>query len=73
IQLLVDNILPGLPPFDPELSPAERTAQAIESNIRWTVQQIVETPEAKTRLAEGHVKIVGALFEISTGRVRFLE
>jgi carbonic anhydrase len=73
IQLLVDNILPGLPLFDPELAPAERTAQAIESNIRWTVQQIVETPEVKLRLAEGNFKIVGALFEISTGRVRFLD
>jgi carbonic anhydrase len=73
IQLLVDNILPGLPLFDPQLSPAERTAQAIESNIRWTVHQILETPEAKLRQAEGQMKIVGALFEITTGRVKFLE
>jgi len=73
IQLLVDNILPGLPPVDPELSPADRTAQAIEGNIRWTMKQILDTPEAQFRLAEGNIKIVGALFEISTGRVRFLE
>jgi carbonic anhydrase len=73
IQLLVDNILPGLPLFDPQLSPAERTAQAIESNIRWTVHQILETPEGKVRQAEGQMKIVGALFEITTGRVKFLE
>ena len=73
IQLLVDNILPGLPSFDPQLSPAERTARAIESNVRWTVHQILETPEARLRLAEGNVKLVGALFEIATGRVKFLE
>ena len=73
IQLLVDNILPGLPPFNPELSPTARTDQAVESNVRWTVKQILETPEAKLRLAEGNMKIVGALFEISSGRVRFLE
>jgi carbonic anhydrase len=73
IQLLVDNILPGLSPFDPELSPAERTAHAIEDNVRWTVKQILATPEARARLAEGKVKIVGALFEISTGRVKFLD
>jgi carbonic anhydrase len=64
----LNNILPGLPPFDPQLSPAERTAQAIESNVRWTVHQILETPEAKLRLAEGNVTIAGALFEIATGR-----
>src|SRR4029079_14913219 len=44
IQILVDSILPGLPPFDPKLSPAERTPQAIEANVRWTVKQILETP-----------------------------
>ena len=73
IQLLVDTILPGLPLFDPALSPTERTAQAVEANIRWTVNQILETPEAQLRQAEGHMRIVGALFELSTGRVRFLE
>jgi len=73
IQLLVDSILPGLPPYDPNLSPGERTAQAIESNIRWTVHQILSTPEAQARLKEGRIKIVGALFEIATGSVRFLD
>lgn len=73
VQVLVDNIVAGLPHFDPQLSPAERTAQAIEANIRWTMKQIVETPEAQLRLAEGYFKMVGALFEISTGRVKFLE
>jgi len=73
IQILVDSILPGLAPFDPQLSPAELTAQAIEANVRWTVKQIVDTSEAKARLVEREVKIIGALFEISTGRVKFLE
>jgi len=73
IQVLVDNILAGLPPFDPDLSPGARTAQAVECNILWTIKQIKETPEAQLRLAEGNVKILGALFEITTGRVRFLD
>jgi len=73
IQLLVDNILPGLPPRDPNLSSTERTNQAVESNIRWTVQQILDTSEGQVRLREGKMKIVGALFEIATGRVRFLD
>ncbi|PWT95306.1 MAG: carbonic anhydrase [Blastocatellia bacterium] len=73
IQLLVNSILPGLPPFDPGLSPEERTTQAIESNIRWTVQQILDTPEAQLRLKEGKVRIVGALVEIKTGHVKFFD
>jgi carbonic anhydrase len=72
IQILVDSILPALPEFDPQLSPEERLARAVESNVRWTVRQILNTPEGKARLAEGRMKIVGAIYEIETGRVRFL-
>jgi carbonic anhydrase len=37
------------------------------------VQQILETPEGQARLAEGRLKLVGAIYEIETGHVRFLE
>ena len=72
IQLLVDTILPGLPEFDPQISPAARLAQAVESNVRWTVRQIVESPEGQARAAEGRLKIVSAIYEIESARVRFL-
>jgi len=35
-------------------------------------QQIRESPEGQTRLAEGRMKMIGAIYEIETGRVRFL-
>ena len=73
IQLLVTHILPALPPFNPQFSPKERAAEAVENNIRWTVAQILSTPEGRTRSTEGKVRIVGALFELTTGRVRFFE
>lgn len=72
IQLLVNTILPALPQFDPELSPQARLAKAVESNVRWTVRQILETPEGQVGVAEGRKKVVGAIFEIESGRVRFL-
>src|SRR4051812_25277934 len=72
VQLLLANILPGLPEFDPTLSPEEQASRAVESNVRWTVRQILDSPEGKARLAEGRAKIVGAVYEIETGRVRFL-
>ena len=72
IQLLVETILPALPPFDPQVSPEMRLAQAVEANVRWTLRQIVETPEGRARLAEGQLKLVGAIYEIESGRVRFL-
>jgi carbonic anhydrase len=72
VQLLLTTIVPGLPEFDPSLSPEEQASRAVESNVRWTVRQILETPEVKARMAEGRTKIVGAVYEIETGRVRFL-
>jgi carbonic anhydrase len=72
VQLLLASIVPALPDFDPTLSSEERASRAVESNVRWTVRQIVESPEVQARLAAGRVKIVGAVYEIETGRVRFL-
>lgn len=72
IQLLVDSILPALPRFDPSLAPKARLAEAVESNVRWTVRQILQSPEGQARLAEGILKVVGAIYEIESGRVRFL-
>lgn len=73
IQLLVDSILPALDGLEPGLSPLERQIQAVENNVRWTVHTIIESPEGQARMAEGRVKIVGAIYEIETGRVRFLD
>jgi carbonic anhydrase len=73
IQLLVECILPGLEDLDPQLTPEAMLAQAVEANVRWTMRQILQTPEGQERQAEGRVKLVGAIYEIETGLVRFLE
>jgi carbonic anhydrase len=72
VQLLLANILPGLPALDPTLSPEDQASRAVESNVRWTVRQIVDAPKEKSRAARQQVKIVGAIYEIGTGRVRLL-
>lgn len=70
IQSLVDTILPAFAGLGALLPPL---TLAVESNVRWTVRTILETPEGQMRLAEGRVKIIGAIYEIETGRVRFLD
>lgn len=72
VQLLLGSIVPGLPEFDGHLSRGEMLSRAVEANVRWTVRQILESPEGQARLAEGGMKVVGAVYEIETGRVRFL-
>jgi carbonic anhydrase len=71
LALLLDNILPGLRDL-PELAPDEEARAAVEANVRWSMRQILDTPEAKARAAEGTMKLVGAIYELDSGRVRFL-
>jgi carbonic anhydrase len=72
IHILLQSILPGIPDLDPKLSPEERLSRAVESNVRWTVRQILDSPEGRARMAEGRMKVTGAVYEIETGRVRLL-
>jgi carbonic anhydrase len=72
IQGLLDNILPGLDNVDPQLPARERLERAVESNVRWSMLQIGETPEVRARMADTDMKLVGAVYEIATGRVRLL-
>jgi carbonic anhydrase len=73
IQILVDSILPGLGDIDPNLPTQTQLAQAVEANVRYTMREILESPEGQARLAEGRMKLVGAVYEIKSGRVRFLD
>ena len=72
IALLLENILPGLPDFDSQLAPQDRLDAAVEANVRWSMRQVLDTPEGKARVAEGVMQLVGAVYELNTGRVRFL-
>jgi carbonic anhydrase len=72
IALLLDNIAPGLRDLPNGLAADDEMRAAVEANVRWSMQQILETPEAKARLAEGVLKLVGGVYELVSGRVRFL-
>jgi carbonic anhydrase len=72
IALLLDNILPGLRDLPRGLAPDEEARAAVEANVRWSMHQLLDTPEAKARAAEGTMKLVGAVYELDSGRVRFL-
>jgi carbonic anhydrase len=72
LQLLVEAIVPGLSEQGQAVPEARRLSIAVEENVRWTVRRIVQTPEAQAALAEGRTKVIGAVYEIETGRVRLL-
>jgi len=72
IALLLENIYPALESLDLTLQPEALFDAAVEANVRWSMRQVLETPEAKARLAAGTYKLVGAVYDLETGRVRFL-
>ena len=73
IALLLENILPALEGLD-AAQPADALLRAaVEANVRHTVRELLKTPEAKARLAEGRFRLAGAVYDLESGRVRFLE
>jgi carbonic anhydrase len=59
------------PALGAELSEGAKLAIAVEANVRWSMHQLLETQEAQNGLKNG-IKLVGALYEIATGQIRFL-
>jgi carbonic anhydrase len=72
IELLLDRISPGLLGLPHGLTSEARLAAAVEANVRWSMKQLSDTPEGQARMKEGILKLVGAVYELRTGHVRFL-
>jgi carbonic anhydrase len=74
IRQLVELIEPGLVQVDPKLSAAEQLRAGVEANVRWSMHQVIAAREARMALRKkGNVLIVGAVYELTTGKVRWLD
>ena len=72
IEELLDMIVPSLDGLDAIGSAEERVRAAVEANVRRTLRLLVESAAGAAQVARG-VRIVGAVYELHSGRVRFLE
>ena len=72
IELLMKRISPALAGLPAGLKGNARAMAAVEANVRWSIQQLRDTPEGQARMKEGVFQLVGAVYELKTGRVRFL-
>jgi carbonic anhydrase len=72
IELVLDRIVPGLTGLPSRLAEGARLDVAVEANVRWSMRQLRDTPEGQERIREGTFRLVGAICELKTGRVRFL-
>jgi carbonic anhydrase len=73
IEVILRSMMPAIAEVDLELPPEKRMRAAVEANVRWSIRQILESPEGRARQRQGVMKIVGAVYDIAAGRVRFLQ
>jgi carbonic anhydrase len=73
IALLLENILPALEGLDGAQPADALLHSAVEANVRNVMRELLATPEAQARISAADIKLVGAVYELESGRVRFLE
>lgn len=72
IRELVKMIEPGLPKDLLKSPMDQQVATAVEANVRWSIAQMSRVPCAKAALEAKEIMIVGAVYDLATGQVRFL-
>jgi carbonic anhydrase len=72
IEALVKLIDPGLKGVDWKLARPALLDAAIEANARWSLRQLTDIPAAKKAIEQHRCAFVGAVYDLQTGKVRFL-
>jgi len=73
IQQLLAHVAPSLKNIDRSLPASEQVRQGVEANVRASVVHLQTTPEVREKIAGGKLDIIGAVYELETGKVRFLQ
>lgn len=73
IESLILSIKPGLDKLDLKQDHNTLMRAAVEANVRWSISELLQLPEAKRALVAKRVTLIGAVYELRTGRVRFLD
>jgi carbonic anhydrase len=72
ISALLKHIEPGLKDLDAKLEGTARISAAVELNVRWSLKQLAELPETKAAVTDKRILLVGAVYDLKNGRIRFL-
>ena len=73
MEALAKRVRPGLKDLDPKLAGDARFSTVVEANVLWAEKQLASLPEGKKALVYKAVVLVGAVYDLKTGRVRFLD
>ena len=72
IRALVELIEPGLPKDLAGETTEQRVNAAVEANVGWSIKQLRQLPGAKATFDKQQIALLGGIYELGTGRVRFL-
>ena len=72
IGSLIQLIKPGLRELNLKLDKETLVSAAVEANVRWSMRQLSVLPAGARALREGRVTLMGGVYELSTGHVRFI-
>lgn len=73
IEVLLENILPALDGLDDNQPLDVLVSKGVEANVRHTIRELMETPEVKANLPGSNIILIGAVYDLESGLVRFLE
>ena len=76
LPLLIDQIKPAVETTrvnNPKLKGEELENKAIKENVRLAINRILKSPGIKKAVANKELKIVGAVRDLKTGKVNWLE
>ncbi len=70
---LLSRITPGIANLDSKMSGETRDNAAVEANVRASVDLLSQIPEGRAFLESKEFLLAGAVYELGSGRVRFLD
>ncbi|MEI6431918.1 MAG: carbonic anhydrase [bacterium] len=73
IAALLDSIVPAYDSVNANLGRDAQVHAGIEANVLQTVAKLKELPELKSVMVSRGIWILGAIYDVSTGNVRFLK
>jgi carbonic anhydrase len=72
IEALVRMIEPGLKDIDAKLAPERQLSAAVKANVQWSMTQLAELPEVKKALKDKRLEMIGAVYDLETGKISVL-
>ena len=73
VVALMYRIEPAVVEISPDMPREERIDRAVTQNVKLAVRRLSRVPDLRRSIKAAKTKIVGAVYDMHTGKVRFLE